>query len=104
MLHSLLELNASYAKKQLSTRLLSGLGSRVFVQNAISKNWDQRAVVKATRDNGESYIQLDNGKECIHGRILLRPVKSTITTAHSTPTLSTTAALFRRSARLQNRV
>ena len=59
------------------------LGSRVFVQNAFSKNWDQQAVVKATRDNGESYlVQLDNGKECICGRILLCPVKSTIATAH----------------------
>ena len=38
------------------------LGSRVFVHNAISKNWDQQAVVKATRDNGEFYlVQLDNG-------------------------------------------
>ena len=66
------------------------LGSRVFVQNAISKNWDLQSVVKAMHDNGESYIvQLDNGKERIRGCILLRPDKSTIPTAHSTPTLST---------------
>ena len=81
------------------------IGSKVFVQNAISKQWDHQAIVKATRNNGESYlVQLDNGKECIHGHILLRTVNSTLSSTHSTPQPSSTTAHIRRSARLQNKV
>ena len=81
------------------------LGSRVFVQNAISKYWEQQATVKATRDNGESYIiEQDNGKQCIRGRILLRSVKSLISTAQSTAASTASTTPLRRSSRLQNKV
>ena len=100
MLHQ----TAAVNKTAFSYSRLS-LGSLVFVQNTISKHWDQQAVVKPTRDNGESYIlQLDKGKECIHGRILLRPVTNTVASTRITPTLSTVVAPLRRSARLQSKV
>ena len=80
------------------------VGRRVFVQNAISKHWDQQATVKAIRDDVKSYIiALDNGKQCIGRRILLRPVKSIIPTAQSTPHIPSTSTPLRRSARLQNK-
>ena len=81
------------------------LGSRVFVQNVISKNWVQQAKVKATCDNCESYIiELDHGAQCIRGRILLRPVKSLISTAQSTASAPASTTPLRHSARLQNKV
>ena len=47
------------------------IGSKVHIQNAVNKLWDQQATVLALRDNGESYVvQLHNGKQCIRGRIL----------------------------------
>ena len=80
-------------------------GSRVFDQNALSKQWDQQAVMKATCDNGDSYLlQLDNGKECIRGPILLRPVTSTVAPSQTVPMPSTVAAPLRRSAQLQNKI
>ena len=92
------------------------LGSRVHVQNAIRKLWDQQATVKAIRNNGESYfVQLDNGKQCISGRILLRPANTTAISritnrASPVPAPRTThppapaQPTLRRSTRLQNRV
>ena len=51
------------------------IGSKVHIQNAVNKLWDQQATVLAIRDNGESYVvQLDSGKQFIRGRILLRPL------------------------------
>ena len=61
------------------------LGSRVHVQNAITKQCKQQATVKAIRDNGESYIlQLDNGKQCIRGHIILRPANTTSVSRYTT--------------------
>ena len=91
------------------------IGSKVHVQNAITKLWDQQATVVAIRNNGESYVvQLDNGKQCICGRILLRPanttaissmanraspvpaLRTTHTTAQSQPTLRRSSRWFDR--------
>ena len=95
------------------------LGCRVFVQNAITKQWDQQANVKARRNNGESYvIELSNGKQCVGGRILLRPITiaaSPAYTSHASPVPAPTSTrsthpvavptlVLRRSARLQNKV
>ena len=82
----------------------------------MNKLWDQQATVLAIRDNGESYVvQLDNGKQCIRGRILLRPANTTaipeqsksappVPLTHSTRPAVSSQPIVRRSARLQTRV
>ena len=89
------------------------------VQNAITKKWEQQATVKAIHNNGESYvIELANGKQCIRGRILLRPIHSAAspvytsnappiqapTSQSSTHPVAVSTPVLRRSARLQNKV
>ena len=88
------------------------IGSKVHVHNAITKLWDQQAIVLAIRDNGESYVvRLDNGKQCIQGRILLRPIRTTaapkqstsvtpVPQTHSTRSAAPAVNTIRRSARL----
>ena len=120
---SALASRAHHIKQQtaaINTRAFSynrlPLSSRVHIQNAITK---QQATVKAIRNNGESYILLlDNGKQCIRGRILLRPGNTTaiskytacaipVPATQSTHTFLPVAAsppVLRRSTRLQNRV
>ena len=75
--HHIKQRTATVNKRAFSYhRLLTG--SKVHVQNAVNKLWDQQATVPAVRDNGESYVvRLDNGKQCIRGRILLRPANTT---------------------------
>ena len=92
------------------------IGSKVHVQNAVNKLWEQQATVLAVLDNGESYVvKLDNGKQCIRRRILLRPANMTaisdMTTGASpvpapqtAQNTATSLPTVRRSARLQNRV
>ena len=118
--HSALSSRARHIHQQtaaINTRALSYnkllIGSKVHVQNAISKLWDQTATILESRNNGESYIvELDNGKQCIRGRILLRPFNNADPVKHSTsvppvpPQHSSTSAPvsapnIRRSARLQ---
>ena len=92
------------------------IDSKVHVQNAINKLWNQHATVVAIRNNSESYIvQLENGKQCICGRILLRPANTTaissmtkcaspVPAQRTTHTTAQPQPTLRRSARLQNRV
>ena len=92
------------------------IGSKVHVQNAVNKLWEQQATVLAEPDNGESYVvKLDSGKQCIRGRILLCPANTTaisdMTTGASpvpaqqtAQNTATSLPTVRRSARLQNRV
>ena len=95
------------------------LGCRVFVQNAITKQLERQATVKATRDNRKSYVsELANGKQCICGRILLRTIHSAASqanTSHASPIQAPASQrsthpvpvptpVLRRSARLQNKV
>ena len=75
--HHIKQHTAAINKRAFSYHRLL-VGSKVHVQNAVSKLWDQQATVLALRDNGESYVvQLDKGKQCIRGRILLRPANTT---------------------------
>ena len=91
----------------------------VFVQNAITKQWEQQAAVKGTHDNGESYvIELANGKQCICWWILLRPIHNSTSkadTSHPSPVQAFAsqrsthpvpfpAPVLHRSGRLQNTV
>ena len=113
--HHIKQHTASINKRAFSYHRLQ-IGSKVHIQNAINKLWDQQATVFAVCDNGGSYVvQLDNGKQCIRGRILLRPANTTAIPEQSqnTPPVPLTRytratipapAPLRKFARLQNRV
>ena len=82
--HNIKQDTAAIHKRAFSYHRLP-IGSKVHVQNALSKIWDQQATVLAIRNNRESYVvQLDNGKLCIRWRILLRPANTTAISVTST--------------------
>ena len=113
--HNIQQHTAAINKRAFSYNCLP-IGSKVHVQNAINKLWDQQATVIAIRDNGESYVvQLGNGKQCIRGRILLRPANtnaissmtkraSPVPAQRTNHTPAQSQPSLRRSTRLQNRV
>ena len=116
--HHIKQHTAAINTRAFSYNCLS-LGSRVLVQNAITKQWEQQATVKAIYNNGESYVlELDNGKQCIRGAHSSTPVISTASSAYkscaspvpaptstrSTHPVPASPPVLRRSARLQNRV